>query len=193
MPLYESVVIARQDLSSVQAELLADELTKIIEEGDGKVSKRENWGLRTLSYRMKKNRKGHYIFFNVDASAPTINEYERRMRINEDVLRYLTVGVAKHEDGPSVMVQSRGRTGRREGGHFDSGRKAGDSRHASENAKPEDGRKPDADTQPAAARKAGDSQPASENDKLEDGRKPDADTQPAAVEDPVSEIAGEET
>jgi len=180
MPLYESVVIARQDLSAVQAELLADELTKIIEEGDGKVSRRENWGLRTLSYRMKKNRKGHYILFNVDAPAPTIKEYERRMRINEDVLRYLTVSVDEHEDGPSAMVQSRGRSGRREGGHFDSRRRAGDAQPKPANDKPEEGEKSDANAQTAAPQRAGNAQSKPGNNKPEEGGKSDANAQTAA-------------
>src|SRR5262249_52471042 len=86
MPLYESVVIARQDIATTQVDTLADELTNILSEGGGKVLKRENWGLRSLTYRIKKNRKGHYVLFNIDAPPAAITEYERRMRINEDVL-----------------------------------------------------------------------------------------------------------
>src|SRR4051812_17148526 len=122
MPLYESVVIARQDISPPQVDTLGDELTAILGEGGGKVTKRENWGLRSLAYRIKKNRKAHYLFFNIDAAPAAVNEYERRMRINEDVLRYLTVAVDSHEDGPSAVLQNKGRPeGERSGGFFGGG------------------------------------------------------------------------
>ena len=117
MPLYESVVIARQDISTAQVDTLGDELTAILGEGGGKVTKRENWGLRSLAYRIKKNRKAHYLFFNIDAPPAAVSEYERRMRINEDVLRYLTVAVEEHEEGPSAVLQNKGRPeGERSGG-----------------------------------------------------------------------------
>jgi len=124
MPLYESVVIVRQDVSTTQVDTLADELTAILGEGGGKVTKRENWGLRSLTYRIKKNRKAHYLFFNVDAPPAAVNEYERRMRINEDVLRYMTVAVETHEEGPSAVLQNKGRPegeGGREGRGFGGG------------------------------------------------------------------------
>ncbi|MBL8644601.1 MAG: 30S ribosomal protein S6 [Rhodospirillaceae bacterium] len=116
MAFYESVVIARQDLSTTQVDTLADDLTKILSEGGAKVTKRENWGLRSLTFRVKKNRKGHYIFFNLDSPAPAIQEYERRMRINEDVLRYLTVKVETLEEGPSAVLQNKDRGEREERG-----------------------------------------------------------------------------
>lgn len=125
MPLYESVVIARQEIATTQVDTLADELTNIISEGGGKVAKRENWGLRSLAYRIKKNRKGHYIFFNIDAPAAAINEYERRMRFNEDVLRYMTVRVEELEEGPSAILQNKDRPGGERGGFFGSGRRGG--------------------------------------------------------------------
>ena len=109
MPLYESVVIARQDIATTQVDTLADELTNILAEGGGKVTKRESWGLRSLTYRIKKNRNGHYVLFNIDAPAAAINEYERRMRINEDVLRYLTVRVEEHEEGQSAVLLNKDR------------------------------------------------------------------------------------
>ena len=121
MPLYESVVIARQDIATTQVDTLTDELANIITEGGGKVTKRESWGLRSLTYRIKKNRKGHYVFFNIDAPPAAINEYERRMRINEDVLRYLTVRVETLEEGPSAVLQNKDRPPER-GGFFGSGR-----------------------------------------------------------------------
>lgn len=107
MPLYESVVIARQDLSAPQAETLRDELIAIITAQEGTVSKVEYWGLRSITYRIKKNRKGHYFLFNIDAPAAALHEMERQMNINEDVLRYLNVVVEELEEGPSVMSQAR--------------------------------------------------------------------------------------
>jgi small subunit ribosomal protein S6 len=108
MPLYENVFIARQDISGAQVDALADGFTQLIAEQGGEVKKREYWGLRNLAYRMKKNRKGHYVLFNIDAPAPAIAELERTMRINEDVLRYLTLRVDQLEEAPSPVMQSRG-------------------------------------------------------------------------------------
>lgn len=108
MPLYENVFIARQDISGAQVDALADQLTQLISEQGGEVKKRENWGLRNLAYRMNKNRKGHYVLFNIDAPAPAIAELERTMRINEDVLRYLTIRVDELEEGPSPVMLNRG-------------------------------------------------------------------------------------
>lgn len=108
MPLYENTVIARQDISAAQVDALADALTAIIAEGGGEVKKREYWGLRTLSYRIKKNRKGHYVFFNLDAPPAAVAEMERTMGINEDVLRFMTIRVDALEEGPSAVMQSRG-------------------------------------------------------------------------------------
>lgn len=117
MPFYESVFIARQDIAAPQAEALADTFTSIIEAQGGKVTKRENWGLRNLAYKVKKNRKGHYVLFNIDGPPAAISEMERNMRIHEDVLRYMTVRVDELEEGPSAVVRSRGREdGEREGG-----------------------------------------------------------------------------
>lgn len=123
MALYESVVIARQDLSTAQVDTLGDELTKILTEGGGKITKRESWGLRSLQFRIKKNRKGHYIFFNLDSPTAAVQEYERRMRINEDVLRYMTVKVEALDDGPSAILQNKDRGDRDERpGGFGGGR-----------------------------------------------------------------------
>ena len=108
MPLYESVFIARQDISAPQAEALADGFTKIIEDQGGTVAKREYWGLRNLAYRIKKNRKGHYTLLNIDAPAAALHELERQMRIHEDVLRYQTIRVDALEEGPSMILQNRG-------------------------------------------------------------------------------------
>jgi small subunit ribosomal protein S6 len=109
MPFYENVFIARQDISSTQVDALADLFTTLVTEQGGQVMKREYWGLRNLSFRMKKNRKGHYMLFNLDAPSAAVNELERNMRINEDVLRYLTVRVDALEEGPSAVMQARSR------------------------------------------------------------------------------------
>ena len=110
MSLYETVFIARQDISGAQVDSLADTFTQLIADQGGEVKKREYWGLRNLSYRMNKNRKGHYVLFNIDAPPPAIAEMERTMRINEDVLRFLTIRVDGLEEGPSAVMQSRGRS-----------------------------------------------------------------------------------
>jgi small subunit ribosomal protein S6 len=107
MPFYESVFIARQDISPAQAEALADTFTGILKERGGEVTKREYWGLRSIAYRIKKNRKGHYILLNIDAPPAAVQEMERNMRLNEDVLRFMTVRVEELEAGPSLMMQRR--------------------------------------------------------------------------------------
>src|SRR5438445_13438983 len=101
MPLYENVFIARQDISGAQVDALADTFTQLIADQGGEVKKREYWGLRNLAYRMNKNRKGHYVLFNIDAPSAAVTEMERTMRINEDVLRYLTVRADAPADAPS--------------------------------------------------------------------------------------------
>lgn len=117
MPFYESVFITRQDLSNPQVEALADQLAGVITAPGGKITKRENWGLRNLTYRIKKNRKGTYIMFNIDAAADVVKEYERQMRLNEDIIRYLTVKVEELDSKPSAILagdrEPRGGRGRR--------------------------------------------------------------------------------
>jgi small subunit ribosomal protein S6 len=122
VPFYESVLIARQDLSAQQVEQLADELTELVKSNGGDVAKRENWGLRNLAYKIKKNRKGHYVLMNLDAPAAAVTEMERVMRFNEDVLRYLTVKVKELDPEPSAVLQNRGRDDRRGGRDGDRGR-----------------------------------------------------------------------
>jgi small subunit ribosomal protein S6 len=107
MSLYECVFIARQDIAAPQVEALADELANIITTNGGQVTKREHWGLRNIAYRIKKNRKGHYVLFNLDAPASAIKEVERQMSLNEDVLRFLTVRVEELEEGPSAVMQNK--------------------------------------------------------------------------------------
>src|SRR3546814_9695444 len=103
MSFYENVFIARQDISTNQVEALAEALATIISENGGQVTKREFWGLKNLSYRMKKNRKGHYVLFHIDAPDAAVHEMESNMRINEDVLRYLTISVEELEEGHWAM------------------------------------------------------------------------------------------
>jgi len=108
VPYYESVYIARPDISTAQVDALAENLTSIVGENGGAVTKNEYWGLKNLAYRIKKNRKGHYTMLNINAPAVAISELERNMRINEDVLRYMTVRVDELDENPSVMLTSRG-------------------------------------------------------------------------------------
>ena len=107
MPLYESVFIARQDISAQQVDALSEGFTGLVKENGGDVAKTEYWGVRSLSYRIKKNRKGHYVLMNLDAPAAAVKELERNMQINEDILRYLTVRVDELEEGPSAVMQAR--------------------------------------------------------------------------------------
>ncbi len=113
MPLYECVLIARQDLSMQQADALIKNCKTVIEEQEGTVGKTEYWGLRQLAYRIRKNRKGHYALLNIDAPASAIHELERRLRLNEDVLRHLVIKVDALESEPSVMMQRANRDERR--------------------------------------------------------------------------------
>src|SRR6188768_1963947 len=105
MALYEHVFLARQDLAQAQVDTLAETATKIIEENKGKVVKTETWGLRSLAYRIKKNRKAHYVMLEFDAPAGVVAELERQTAINEDVIRYMTVRVDELEGGPSAMMR----------------------------------------------------------------------------------------
>lgn len=107
MAFYENVFIARQDITVAQVDALCDQFTQILKDRGGQVTKREYWGVRSLTYRIKKNRKGHYVLFNVDAPSDAVLEMERNMRLNEDVLRYLTVRVETLEEAPSAMMQRR--------------------------------------------------------------------------------------
>lgn len=129
MALYECVFIARQDISSAQAETLAETFSGIITDNGGTVSKKEYWGLRNLTYRIRKNRKGHYVLLNIDAPSPAVQEMERVMKINEDVIRLMTVRVEELEEGPSAILTSRGEReggrGDREGGRGDRDRDGG--------------------------------------------------------------------
>ncbi|MBR1220511.1 30S ribosomal protein S6 [Bradyrhizobium sp. U87765 SZCCT0131] len=136
MPLYEHVFLARQDASAQQVEELTTQLTGVIEGLGGKVTKTESWGIRSLTYRMNKNRKAHFVMFNIDGPAAVVSEIERQERINEDIIRYLTVRVDELEEGPSAMMRKAERDrdrddrgggfrGDREGGGFRGDREGG--------------------------------------------------------------------
>ncbi|MBO0903069.1 30S ribosomal protein S6 [Jiella sonneratiae] len=121
MALYEHVFLSRQDISNQQVDQLVETFRGILENNGGKVLKVENWGLKTLAYRIKKNRKAYYTLLNIDAPSTAVDELERLMRFNEDVLRYMTIRVEQHEDGPSAMMQKRDDRPRRGGDRGDRG------------------------------------------------------------------------
>ena len=109
MALYEHIFLARQDVSAQQVEELTNQFTEVLTQGGGKVTKNEYWGVKTLSYRIRKNRKAHYSLLNIDAPHTAVTEMERQMRINEDILRFMTIRVDELEEGPSAMMQKRDR------------------------------------------------------------------------------------
>ncbi|MEM8798952.1 MAG: 30S ribosomal protein S6 [Pseudomonadota bacterium] len=109
MPLYEHVYLARQDIQTAQVDAISEEITKEIEAGGGSVAKTEYWGVKTLAYKIKKNRKAHYVLMNVDAPAPAMAEVERKARLHDDVLRYMTIRVDELESGPSAMMRAKDR------------------------------------------------------------------------------------
>ena len=135
MPHYESVFLVRPDVSSSQVEALAQEMSTIIEQNGGNVPKVEHWGLKNLSYRIKKNRKAYYVLFNIAAPHEAVAEMERNMRIHEDVLRHLTLRMDELEEGASIMMQnkaSRDERGPRGGDRGGYGGKRPDERKAEE-------------------------------------------------------------
>ena len=191
MALYESVFIARQDVTPAQVDALTETFEKIITGLGGSVSKKESWGLRTMAYKIKKNRKGHYVLMNIDAPADAIHEMERQMRLNEDVLRTLTTRVDELEEGPSAVLRAkergddRGRGGR--GGDRDGGR---------DRERPRD-RAPDRDGKPATDDKA-EKTDADDKAKKTDAAKDDAPKKSAdeakdPVKDPVKDGPKDET
>jgi small subunit ribosomal protein S6 len=131
MPLYETVVIARSEITQQQADAVADAVTAQLETDGGAVKKREYWGLRSLAYRIKKNRKGHYMLLGVDAPSPAIVEMERQLTLNEDVLRFMTIRIDEISEEPSVILsrksddKDRGFRGPKPAGRFETGRKRG--------------------------------------------------------------------
>src|SRR5258708_39013504 len=127
MPLYEHVFLARQDASTQQVEELTTQMTGIVAQLGGKLVKMENWGVRSLTYRMNKNRNAHFVLLNIDGPSAAVSEIERQERISEDVIRYLTVRVDEHEEGPSAMMRKADRDRDRDdrGGGFRGDRQGG--------------------------------------------------------------------
>lgn len=131
MPLYECVVIARSEITQAQADAVADAVTTQLETDGGAIKKREYWGLRSLAYRIKKNRKGHYMLLGLDAPSPAVLEMERQLTLNEDVLRFMTIRVDEITEEPSVILsrksddRERGFRGPKPAGRFETGRKRG--------------------------------------------------------------------
>jgi small subunit ribosomal protein S6 len=112
MALYEHVFLARQDLSQQQVDALVEQYKGVIEAAGGSIGRVENWGLKSLTYRIKKNRKAYYTLMDITAPAAAVKELERQQSLSEDILRFLTLKVEKHEDGPSAMLQKRDRDDR---------------------------------------------------------------------------------
>ncbi len=133
MPLYECVLIARSDITQQQVDDIADGIAAQLEGDGSSIRKREYWGLRSLSYRIKKNRKGHYLLLGLDAKPPAIHEMERQLRLNEDILRFMTIRVDEIDEAPSVILsrkseerdRDRGFRGPKPAGRFESGRRRG--------------------------------------------------------------------
>ena len=131
MPLYECVLIARNDVTQQQVEAVADQIANQLEGDGGAVQKREYWGLRSLSYRIKKNRKAHYMLLGLDTKPDTLAEMERQLRLNEDILRFLTIRVEAIDEAPSAILsrksdeRERGFRGPKPAGRFESGRRRG--------------------------------------------------------------------
>ena len=129
MPLYETVLIARNDVTQAQVEAVADTIAAQLEPDGGTIQKREYWGLRTLAYRVKKNRKGHYMLLGLDAPPASVKEMERQLGLNEDVLRFMTIRVEALDEAPSAILtrrsdeRERGFRGPKPAGRFESGRK----------------------------------------------------------------------
>ena len=149
MPLYECVLIARNDVTQQQVETVADTIATDLETDGGAVKKREYWGLRSLAYRVKKNRKGHYMLLGLDAKPTFVTEMERLLRLNEDVLRFMTIRVDEITEEPSAILsrksddRERGFRGPKPAGRFESGRKRGFDDREEYRARPEtDGFRP---------------------------------------------------
>ena len=143
MPLYECVLIARNDVTQQQVDTIADTITEQLGTDGGAVKKREYWGLRSLAYRVKKNRKGHYMLLGMDAKPAFIHEMERLLRLNEDVLRFMTIRVDEITEEPSAILsrksddRERGFRGPKPAGRFESGRKRGFDDREEYRARPE--------------------------------------------------------
>ena len=149
MPLYECVLIARNDVTQQQVEAVADTIATQLETEEGSIQKREYWGLRSLAYRIKKNRKGHYLLLGLDAKPASINEIERQLSLNENILRFMTIRVEAIEEAPSAILsrkaddRERGFRGPKPAGRFDSGRKRGYDDREEFRARDEGGERPE--------------------------------------------------
>ena len=123
MALYEHVFIARQDISAQQVEGLTDMIQAVLEENGGKITKNEYWGLKSLAYRVKKNRKGHYTLLNIEADHAAVAELERRIGLNDDIIRHMTLRVDEHEADESIQMRNKNRderrSARRDEGNFE--------------------------------------------------------------------------
>ncbi|MBK1622329.1 MULTISPECIES: 30S ribosomal protein S6 [Afifella] len=113
MSLYEHVFLVRQDVSGQRVDELVEHYKGVVEQGGGSVGKTENWGMKSLTYRIEKNRKAYFALMNIDAPSPVVAEMERQMRYNEDIIRFMTIRVDEHEEEPSVQMQKRERDERR--------------------------------------------------------------------------------
>ncbi len=170
MPYYESVFIARQDVSPAQVDGLTETFEKVITDLGGSVPKKESWGLRSLAYKIKKNRKGYYVFFNIDAPPAAITEMERQMRINEDIIRFLTTRVDALEEGPSAVMRNKDRgddRGGRRGGRDDHRRFRDGPRDGGRGGR--DDRRPRDDHRRSPAAGAGKGPDAKDGDKADKG------------------------
>ena len=190
MSLYESTFIIRHDMSTQQVEQLAESFSDIIKNNGGDVTKTEHWGLKTLAYRIKKHRKGHYVFFNVDAPSAAVQEYERNLRLSEDVLRYLTIRVDALDPEPTPMMQARAsrdersRRGGRPRDDVDSGdKKSGDK---------ESGDKESGDKKSDGSKAANAKEEEAKSTKPADDA-PKADADPAAPADGEADQSGDQT
>jgi small subunit ribosomal protein S6 len=139
MALYEHVFLARQDLAQAQVEALAETATKIIEGNGGKIVKTETWGLRSLAYRIAKNRKAHYVMLEFEAPGNVVVELERQTQINEDIIRYMTLRVDAHEAGPSAMMRRSERSDRERSDRGDRGDRPRRDRDDNRDGRPRDG------------------------------------------------------
>jgi small subunit ribosomal protein S6 len=145
MPLYECVLIARSDVTQQQVDGIADGIAAQLEGEGSSIRKREYWGLRSLSYRIKKNRKGHYLLLGLDAKPASVHEMERQLRLNEDILRFMTIRVDEIDEAPSVILsrksddrdRERGFRGPKPAGRFESGRRRGFDEREEFRARPE--------------------------------------------------------
>lgn len=141
MALYEHVFIARQDISAQQVEGLTDMIQAVLEENGGKITKNEYWGLKSLAYRVKKNRKGHYSLLNIDASHEAVSELERRISLNDDIIRHMTIRVDEHEAEESIQMRNKNRDDRRGSRRDDDDRRAPrrDRDQSAQEAAPQEG------------------------------------------------------